>query len=803
MDQKPEVFISYHTSTASDIVQQVSSALENAGIPCWYAPRNVVGDYATSIVEGIRGCKVFLLVLNAGADRSEDVRNEINCAFERFRKHEDIALLPFKVDACSLSDAVLYYLGRIHIMDGGLPPELLRTQELIDRISHLLNKKQERALYVINEEPSCIPQEEPEQKLYKLIGSTINKDSAFVGRTKELAQMQELLTQAPHKLILSGMGGIGKSELVNAYCSSHRQDYDVILWITYDTSLEKTLANDFRFLIQGMERRDYPQDSDAAYFRRKLSMLNQISDHRVLMILDNFDTEDDPDLEELARANCSMILTSRSRGLSSHIPEMEITGITEEADLLELFGKCYKRTLSPADRTDVKQLLQHLAGHPLSIRQYASAMAAIRITPKKMLLALQEPAGQLPSGKLADTIYTNLHHVFSLAALTEEELFVLKNLALMPLQGVDVAEFYQWCDLDDFEIIDGLIRKSWVIHDEAADQVHLHPLICDLMTQQLRADPDCCNRLLTSLIELSNNIDSYPAQYKRLFHNCFASIVAHLPANHPRMEEIRYGNAVMVMYQSRYDEAIPLMQQLRGQTESLFLKLDLSQRIAQAFGLCGKPQEAIQEAQIGLAQVQDLPLHALTTDQRMQVLNLHTRLSEAYRSLNELDKAEQAIRMVLKILRESPEPVDTKTLGWRTLFLARVLSMKHTEADLVESDRQFQQAEIYFQSSEDVSAVGYNHLFWGQLKMRQGDFDTAFSHTQTAYEKILETMGECHVDIAKIRLFEGNIWRAMGDEPNALRCYNQAIDGMVERKNLTLAEKAAQVRDSGKIGYTN
>ena len=123
MDTKSkQVFISYHTETGKDAVRTICAALEGARISCWYAPRNVGANYAQSIVEAIRECRVFLLVLNEGSNVSAHVLNEINCAFDRFKAHEDITLLPFRIDQCALSDDIYYYLGRIHIMDGVLPP---------------------------------------------------------------------------------------------------------------------------------------------------------------------------------------------------------------------------------------------------------------------------------------------------------------------------------------------------------------------------------------------------------------------------------------------------------------------------------------------------------------------------------------------------------------------------------------------------------------------------------------------------------------------------------------------------------
>ena len=149
MDTKSkQVFISYHTETGKDAVRTICAALEGAGISCWYAPRNVGANYAQSIVEAIRECRVFLLVLNEGSNVSAHVLNEINCAFDRFKAHEDITLLPFRIDQCALSDDIYYYLGRIHIMDGVLPPELLRVQELVDRVSRLLGQEPSRKISV-------------------------------------------------------------------------------------------------------------------------------------------------------------------------------------------------------------------------------------------------------------------------------------------------------------------------------------------------------------------------------------------------------------------------------------------------------------------------------------------------------------------------------------------------------------------------------------------------------------------------------------------------------------------------------
>ena len=174
-----EVFISYHTKTGGDVVHKIVSILEKRGITCWYAPRNVGDNYAHSIVKAIRGCRVFLLVLNKESNNSAHVLNEINCAFNRFKNHEDIVLLPFRIDSCDLSDDIYYYLGRIHIMDGVLPPEEIRIQELAARISALLGKQLVRAGKSI---VASLEKDDIEKTTYRLIGSMVYPDSSFIGR---------------------------------------------------------------------------------------------------------------------------------------------------------------------------------------------------------------------------------------------------------------------------------------------------------------------------------------------------------------------------------------------------------------------------------------------------------------------------------------------------------------------------------------------------------------------------------------------------------------------------------------------
>ena len=105
-----DVFISHHTKSSLAITEAVCNSLESKGVRCWYAPRNTEGNYAKSIVDAIKKCKIFLLILNKESSYSEDVLNEINIAVERLRQKEEMSFLPFHISNEEISSDAKYYL---------------------------------------------------------------------------------------------------------------------------------------------------------------------------------------------------------------------------------------------------------------------------------------------------------------------------------------------------------------------------------------------------------------------------------------------------------------------------------------------------------------------------------------------------------------------------------------------------------------------------------------------------------------------------------------------------------------------
>ncbi len=653
MNEQRDVFLSYHTSTGAETLKKVVAALEGAGISCWYAPRDCDEQYAGSIVSAIRRSRVFLLLLSRQSGASAHVLNEINCAFERFKNHEDITLLPFRLDESPLSDDVYYYLGRIHMMDGVRPPEELRIRELCDRITALLGREP------VKQAPSA------RRSGCALTGSLVYPDNHFVGRERELASIEQAMGGVENVLFLVGMGGIGKSEAAKMYLKRHAEDYDVVLWISFSESLAHTVASDNAFPIRGLSRADYPEDDERAYFQRKLRALKEIGDRRVLLVVDNFDIEDDPDLETFCGGSYSVLFTTRFHQLSRNLPEVEILPMTDPEELMALFRAEYSRALDPAGEALVRQMIELLGGHTLTIRLVASAMQARRISPEKMLSLLRagEQTLEAQNAKAAEMIFGRLRQVFSLSTITDEEAYLLKNLSLIPLSGIQVETFYDWCGLEDFDLIDGLIRRSWVLHDPVTDSVHLHPLVAELMAEELARDPDCCSQLIDHLYrEMDQSGVSLAWRLKRRDYAYY--MYERLPEDHPQRMKLLRIRASADMSFALYTDCIPLFRKIWEEADELAMRLYGCVLCAQATALNGDFAGAYRQALEGWELVKDIPEDRFSMEEGYRRDHLLKRMIEATRGLGDFDASVEWGRKALALAGRFYDTTPQMNVSW-------------------------------------------------------------------------------------------------------------------------------------------
>lgn len=102
-----DVFISY--CTADSQPPKIAAFLEQNGLRCWIAPRNIAPGtpYARAIIDGMEHSRVFLVFISSSSIKSEDVLNEIDNA-HRMRK----TIIPVFIERVEMSREFGYYLNK-------------------------------------------------------------------------------------------------------------------------------------------------------------------------------------------------------------------------------------------------------------------------------------------------------------------------------------------------------------------------------------------------------------------------------------------------------------------------------------------------------------------------------------------------------------------------------------------------------------------------------------------------------------------------------------------------------------------
>jgi TolB-like protein/cytochrome c-type biogenesis protein CcmH/NrfG len=108
-----DVFVSYASQDAA-IANAVVAALEQQGLKCWIAPRDVTPGalYADGIIGAINGTKVLVLVLSASSIASAHVSKEVERASSKRRP-----IIALRIDSAPLTSALEYFLSESQWID--------------------------------------------------------------------------------------------------------------------------------------------------------------------------------------------------------------------------------------------------------------------------------------------------------------------------------------------------------------------------------------------------------------------------------------------------------------------------------------------------------------------------------------------------------------------------------------------------------------------------------------------------------------------------------------------------------------
>jgi hypothetical protein len=145
-----QVFISY-SSEDKNTADKIQGFLENEGIDCWIAPRDVIPGkpYGEEIIKGISAAEIMVVLLSVNANVSTFVKNEVERAISKKK-----TVIPFKIQDVPPSEALELFLAGSHWIEAWNPPLEAKIRLLATTIKNLLGLDTKASDKIPNIDPS-------------------------------------------------------------------------------------------------------------------------------------------------------------------------------------------------------------------------------------------------------------------------------------------------------------------------------------------------------------------------------------------------------------------------------------------------------------------------------------------------------------------------------------------------------------------------------------------------------------------------------------------------------------------------
>lgn len=215
---------------------------------------------------------------------------------------------------------------------------------------------------------------------------TLSKDR-FFGREAALFDLRDLVTSGK-KCLISGIGGVGKTELLRQLIRRCVEEHlvDKLAVIPYRTDLAESLLYAFP------ELRQPSQEETLNFVLHRLE--EEARDGSLLVLVDNVagTPENDTGLAGLAVLPCTVMLTSRRRELAGF--ETYPLSVPNADACALIFRDNYGSPLTEDDRKELQTLLSHPDFcHPLTLRLLARAARSKNWSVADLRRSLRESTG--------------------------------------------------------------------------------------------------------------------------------------------------------------------------------------------------------------------------------------------------------------------------------------------------------------------------------------------------------------------------------------------------------------------------
>jgi tetratricopeptide (TPR) repeat protein len=322
--------------------------------------------------------------------------------------------------------------------------------------------------------------------------------NGFVGRVRELSDIQKQLDCGRKPVVLSGLGGMGKTELAAKFGRDYRDG--TVYFVHFQDSFMQTVRAMFSSVVP--QPTQPPKESEQ--FDTVMQLLARCTE-KDLLIVDNVDAAGgtlsdlmkDDAYKKLQQMQLRLILTTR----------FEYSGAVEIEPLEELaLFQIFQRHNASVNMDAMRSLIHAVSGHTLTVDLIARTLADnwVPVSPEEMLDALHNNTlaeadfaeidadyGSSPEQK---QIYQHLRAVFNVAKIPNEERTILHYATLLPKDGMDLRLFRSCLSKELLKAFPYLGKRGWLISNGSVLQIH--PVVRLVCREELNPTDESCDKFL-------------------------------------------------------------------------------------------------------------------------------------------------------------------------------------------------------------------------------------------------------------------------------------------------------------------
>lgn len=336
-------------------------------------------------------------------------------------------------------------------------------------------------------------------KIFRVVPITLRhilpERPVLIGRTTELQRITNIFKESNYA-ILSGMGGIGKSQIALAYAHTLTETNGWIIQHIICENGDSLRKSVMRLQFDGLPK--FGSTGGEDNFRSIIRRL-QRRQRRVLIVLDNFNhpftQEDLKAYQELIEcgSHVHVLLTSRTALIENkqHIVQIQSLDDTSLRKLYEYYRfediSDHKNYIDK-NQNSLKELFSLVENHTLAVILLAKLAGnnflcedeLCRLLKSNMNPTMENVQITKDGVEQETTLNGTLKKLFSISQFSEAEKDIMRDMSIMPLNGVKIDLFEKLTDHSRKDLL-SLKRNHWIILDEEVLSIRLHPLICETM----------------------------------------------------------------------------------------------------------------------------------------------------------------------------------------------------------------------------------------------------------------------------------------------------------------------------------